>query len=423
MFGLRIISDKRFNALTTEKKGYYGPDESVNEYLTIIARQMKGMEMPKMLPLSRLEIKKAYETIAPVMGVVNYIADAVGDMFQYFELRDLSSGDYIDNHWLVDLLRRPNDRYTSRKFGFSWAVNKCLFGDAFVYAPQEVGADKGTVKAMYIIPGQRVSIDKGGYDKPFKGIKIIGTGEGEIDVEGKVFESFDYNLDDTSFYGTSRIAAAAAYLTVMDRAMNRQALSLKNGGAASIISPAAGSSVPPLPMQLDDMEDKLNKSENRNRHITTKLALDVHTLGDKPVDLGILESHKDAVNALCFVFKLPVDLYLGQAKYENAKEAKRTVYESIAIPMAHEFAEDLLHYLELDKELELKVNTDRIGVLKDSSTEVLTNLEKMHATLNELREANGYEPIKEPYADKPILPMGVQFGNESGFDISEEYVP
>ena len=82
MFGLRIISDKRFNALTMEKKGYYGPDESVNEYLTIISRQMKGMEMPKMLPLSRLEIKKAYETIAPVMGVVNYIADAVGDMFQ-----------------------------------------------------------------------------------------------------------------------------------------------------------------------------------------------------------------------------------------------------------------------------------------------------------------------------------------------------
>ena len=420
MFGLRIISDKRFNALTTEKKGYYGPDESVNEYLTIISRQMKGMEMPKMLPLSRLEIKKAYETIAPVMGVVNYIADAVGDMFQYFELRDLSSGDYIDKHWLIDLLRRPNDRYTARKFGFAWAVNKCLFGDAFVYAPQEVGADKGTVKAMYIIPGQRVSVDKGGYDKPFKGIKIIGTGEGEIDVEGKVFESFDYNLDDSSFYGTSRIAAAAAYLTVIDRAMNRQALSLKNGGAASIISPAAGSSVPPLPVQLDDMEDKLNKSENRNRHITTKLALDVHTLGDKPVDLGILESHKDAINALCFVFKLPVDLYLGQAKYENAKEAKRTVYESIAIPMAHEFAEDLLHYLKLDTEFELKVNTDRVEVLKDSSTEVLTNLEKMHATLNEMREANGYEPINEPYADKPILPMGVQFGNEAGFDISEE---
>ena len=111
---------------------------------------------------------------------------------------------------------------------------------------------------------------------------------------------------------------------------------------------------------------------------------------------------------------------LGQAKYENAKEAKRTVYESIAIPMAHEFAEDLLHYLNLDTKFELKVNTDRVEVLKDSSTEVLTNLEKMHATLNEMREANGYEPINEPYADKPILPMGVQFGNEAGFDISEE---
>jgi hypothetical protein len=149
--------------------------------------------------------------------------------------------------------------------------------------------------------------------------------------------------------------------------------------------------------------------------------VEVHQLGSTPVDLSILDSHKEAVTALCFVFRLPVDLYYGQAKYENAKEAKKTIYEQNAIPMANEFAEDLLRFLRMDAEgYELRVNTDRIDVLKDSTGEVLDNLNKMHASLNEMREAYGYDRIEEEWADKPILPMGVTFGNEyDNIDINE----
>ena len=42
-----------------------------------------------------------------------------------------------------------------------------------------------------------------------------------------------------------------------------------------------------------------------------------------PADLGVSQTMKDAITALCFVFNVPVDLYLGQAKYENTKEAKK----------------------------------------------------------------------------------------------------
>jgi hypothetical protein len=76
--------------------------------------------------------------------------------------------------------------------------------------------------------------------------------------------------------------------------------------------------------------------------------------------------------------------------------------------------------LGLDKEgYELKVNTDKIEVLKANTGEVLDNLGKMHATLNEMREAYGYERIEAEWADKPLLPMGLQFGNEYDYDISE----
>ena len=149
--------------------------------------------------------------------------------------------------------------------------------------------------------------------------------------------------------------------------------------------------------------------------------IDVHQLGNTPVDLSILESHKEAVTALCFVFRVPVDLYYGQAKYENAKEAKKTIYEQNAIPLANEFAEDLLHFLGMDREgYTLRVNTDRIDVLQDKPGDVLVNLEKMHASLNEMREAYGYDRIEEAWADQPLLPMGLTFGNEfADLDIDE----
>ena len=136
------------------------------------------------------------------------------------------------------------------------------------------------------------------------------------------------------------------------------------------------------------------------------------------MDLAILASHKEAVTALCFVYRLPVDLYYGQAKYENAKEAKKAIYEQQAIPLAEEFAADLLAYTGLDKDFELVVNVDEIPVLQDTPTEVLDRIAKMHGSLNELRTANGYDRIEEPYADEPIVPMGVQFGNET-YDFTE----
>ena len=65
------------------------------------------------------------------------------------------------------------------------------------------------------------------------------------------------------------------------------------------------------------------------------------------------------------------------------------------------------------------MNTDKIDVLKRGASDVLDNINKMHGSLNELREANGYDPRPEPWADLPMLPLGIQFGGEGITDIDE----
>ena len=410
----KLIRTKEYDALQTEIKGYFEQVEESNQYLAALQKQLaNGLRLPNIVNIDREGIRRAYETSAPVMGVVNYIAENVGEVANYLELT--RNGEAVEKHPVLDILRRPNDRFTLRKFLTAWAVNKLLFGDAWVYAPRKMGKDGGV--NLYVIPSQRVAVKNG--NPLFDGIELLGMASGTIINAENVFESFDYNLDDTSLFGTSKVAAAAYYLSVMEKGIQRQDKTLEEGGATHLITPKPDAIGSVMPKDRDEIEKLANGKGSIGKKRALQFPVEVHQLGSNPVDLSILESHKEAVTALCFVFRVPVDLYYGQAKYENAKEAKKTIYEQQAIPLANEFAEDLLHYLQLDKEgYQLKVNTDHIDVLKDSTSEVLDNLGKMHASLNEMREAYGYDRIEEEWADKPILPLGVSFGNEFE-DISE----
>ena len=420
---MKIISTKKYQELV-QLKGFYDGENASNEYLQHIARQLNGIRLPPMSVMGREEIKKAYETIAPVNGVVDYIADNVGEVMKYLELRRVNKdGDYeyISKHWLLDILRKPNDRYNLRRFGKAWAVNRLLFDDAEVYAPLTQGKDRQIDPkiGMYVLPGHKISVKEGGLLKPFEGIKLINSPGEAINIEGKIFQSFGYNLDDTSYFGTSKIVAAAVYLSVMDKGMRRQDTSLDNGGISGIITPKADTEYGIKPADADQVEKEVNGKTNFNKIKALRTPIEYTPIGSSPVDLAIFASHKEAVNALCFVFHLPVDLYYGQSKYENAKEAKKAIYEQQAIPLAEEFAADLLAYTGLDAQgFELVVNCDKIPVLQETPTEVLDRITKMHGSLNELREANGFDTIDEPYADEPMIPLGTQFGNET-YDIDE----
>ena len=408
----KIIRKSEYNALKAEVKGYYEQAEEDNAYIKALEKQFRGLRLPDSNVLSREQIREIYETSAPVMGVVNYIAENVGEVVRYLELT--KNGEYVEKHPILDTLRRPNDRFNLKKYATSWAVNYLLFGDAWQYVVRKIGKEGGST--LYLIPSQRV-VSKNG-SPLFEGIQIYGMPDVNINAS-EVIQSFSYNLDDTSIFGTSKIVAAAHYLSVMDKGIKRQDKTLEEGGATHLITPKPDATGTVMPKDAAEVEKLANGKAFRRRAL--QFPVEVHTLGSTPVDLSILESHKEAVTALCFVYRIPVDLYYGQSKYENAKEAKKTIYEQNAIPLANEFAEDLLRFFKLDEQgYELKVNTDKIEVLKASSGEVLDNLTKMHASLNEMREAYGYDRIEEEWADKPLMPMGVSYGNEfEDYDINE----
>ena len=428
MFGLKTVRAKdwdaqkaRIEAQEAELKGYYENQKAGNTYFAAIAPLLQGMDLEEInAAIKRSDLKHAYETNAPAWGIINKIAKAVGEMFTYLELQRWTGKEWkdVEDHWLLELLHHPNDRFNCKRFGEGWTINRLVYGDATVYSPKLIGKELGQGKEMYLIPGHRVGIEKGGYKTPMKGIKVTGGKQTELIEPKDFFMSFTYNLDDTSFYGTSPLVVAAVYLSVIDKGMLRQDVSLENGGPTALVTPKPDN-LGVMPATADQVTEELNGKEVKGKIKALRTAVELHQLGISPVDLGILASHKEAITALCFVYDIPVDLYYGQSKYENAKEAKKALYETNAIPLANEFAADFLSHFGMDGEFRLVVNTDKISVLQDDPADVLDNLDKMHATLNEKREAYGYEARPEPWADLPMIPMSTVFGGEGVNDVEE----
>lgn len=414
-------NERKIEALENELreiKGYY---DELNEENKLFKRIYPYTgEMVEFADFTRADLRKMYEGVSSVYGIINKQAKAVAEVAQYIELQDAEKN-VVKNHWINTLLANPNDRQNLTSFVRAWATNKLIYGDAFVYANRIVGSKK-QVKEMYVISGDRVGIDKGGWRRPMKGIKITNSGNSDTITMEDVWMSYNYNPDSESFFGFSPLKAAAQEVQIIRNGKKRQNTSMVNGGVNTLITPKA-EQLGVMPKDANALEKELNSEGNINKSKYLRQAIEVHKIGGSPVELSILDGTKESVTALCFVYEIPVDLYYGQSKYENAREARRTLYESVAIPMVTEFCNDFMSYLRRQfpnevKGLNLVVNTDGIEVLKQSSTEVLTNLKLMGASVNEMREAYGYAPLANPMANEPMLPLGAQFGFNV-YDIQE----
>jgi HK97 family phage portal protein len=410
-----------------ELKGYYDQGKNVdNKYLQQMMRTQ--INMVEFASFKRQQLFEAYQTNTAIFGIVDRISKAVGELGRYIELVD-ADGNVVEQHPLLDVLKRPNDRMKLKTFLYAWATNYLVFGDAFVYAKKALGKDRGKIAEMYIMSGQEVNIQKGNENNIIKGVFINGEIHETI-TPGEYFQSFIYNLDSTSLYGFSPLIAAAYDVQLLKSGKERLNTSLTNGGVSAIITPARDRDGFVVPQTADAVEDELNSKKNINKNKFFRQAIEVHQLGNTPVDLSILDSGKESVTALCFAYGIPVDLYYGQSKYENAKEAKKSLYESAAIPLLEQFLEDF-HYFamvdrsgktpKIDTELEklhFIINTDKVDVLKSNPTEMLQAYNLAGATLNEKRDLLGLAEIDEDYANEPMIPLGTQFGDVS-YDFPE----
>lgn len=424
---MKILNNKEFKELSSmrdefkaiqtalEKKGYVERSDSVNKLFEQLRRY--NMSLIDFGSYNRADFIKAYRTNAIVRGIVAMIANATSELANYVELVDVNEK-LVGKHWAKNLIKKPNDLFTFRQYIKAWAVNRLLTGDAFQYVEKGVGRKLGEVSSMYVLNSQDVDILLGDKFQLIKGFKLKNTASlKENFLPDEIIFSREYNPTSLTFFGLSPLESAANMLQLLESGDKRQNTSLKEGGVNTLVTPKPDAVGNLTPEQAANFEEQANNGGG-SKNMFWKSALEVHKIGDTTRDLQILETSKYAINALCFVYGISVDMFLGQAKYENAKEAKKGLYEQAAIPLFNEWLEDFNMKLLSKENLNFILNTDKIEVLRQNSTEMLNALGLMGATLNEKREFMGYPLLADDYANKPMIPLNTMFGDYSD-DINE----
>jgi HK97 family phage portal protein len=413
----------RFSKADTpkEKKGYFeDKDNARNDFLSALYRYFQGSTaMVEWSPVDRDSLMRQFESNHAVYSIVNYIADEVAKvMVEAAELED-KERTQIEQHWSIDLLRQPNDLETMTDFIRGWTIYRLVVGDAFVYTREGVGIKAGQISELYNIPSHLVKIVTRGLAAPIAGYVVKGTGGVKFNTNLTTdnvifFRNFAVGYTDGTtpiHYGLSPLVPAAKLVELIDNSMKRQNTALKNGGVARIVTPRGTEFGVPTPQEQSALEAEMNDRHLGNRTKILKSPVDVHQLGDSPADLSLLSTSDSAIQALCFTFKFPYSLFQSNTTYANQAEAKRIVIENIAIPLASEFLEKFTKYCRFENGEKWIVNTDKIEALKANSMDVLNAYDRAYRSYNDRADLLGLSRIDEDWADQPIFPMSIMFGN------------
>lgn len=359
-----------------------------------------------------------------VYSVINYCAEAIADTLRRAKIVD-GKGDEVTNHWSYNVFFAPNKFMQPKDFYYSYAVNRLLFGDAFIYLMKRVGITEGQIKEMFVAHSQDVIIGTGSvnYDwtEPQKIYKIPIKGLIKEFTFDEILRVYSYNVDSSSDYGLSPLIPAAILAEKILNASASEVSSFKNGGVETLLSnkqTIEGQTIKLSQTDLDDINHVLNDSTGKRVRVLNSNMEKVE-IGKSPVDLGALQSTDAAVKALMFVYKLPYSLFSGDGTFNNTKEGYKALYTQVGLPYAYEFLDKFTSVCGFKNGEYWTIDEQLIPQLKDDADKVITTLTKAYASVNEVRAAAGLQPIKGKEYDKPLMPMNVTTELDAELDVNK----
>ena len=355
-----------------------------------------------------------------VYSVINYCAEAIADTLRYAKIVNKKQ-DEITDHWSYNLLLdKPNEFSNTSEFGKAYAVNRLLFGDAYVYMLRGIGLSEGKIKEMIVAHTQDVSFaDFTQYNwmSPKQRYQIPVAGVPRTFESEEVLRVSSYNVDNSD-YGLPPLIPAAILAEKILNGSISEAMMFKNGGTEVILTNKQvneGRSVVWGSTDLERFNHELN-DKNGKRLKLVNSAMDKIDIGKSPIDLGILNSTDAGLKALMFVYRLPYSLYSGDGTFNNTREGYKALYTQVGLPYAKEFLDKFTQLCGFKNGEYWTIDEQLIPQLKEDAANTLTAYDKAYASINERRSVIGLEPLAGEEYDKPLVPMNMVSGLDTGLE-------
>lgn len=392
---------------------------------------MQTMGRPKWTPRQYDKLaEESYMRNAVSYRCVRLIAEAAAVM----PLLVMEGKKEMEDHPFLDLLKRPNpfeSRFDLLVRFYSFLI---LAGNTYL---EQVSLDS-LPRELFVLRPDRMTIKAGVNGYPVEYIYTVGQVKTSYPVPGRgkqmlILHVKEFHPTD-DHYGMSPVEAAAYSIDVHNQSnvfskslldnMARPSGALVYSGGESGTEALTDDQFTRLKQEL---EEKYMGAKNAGRPLLLDGGLDWKEMSLTPTDMEYTESKNQSARDIALSFGVPPQLLgiPGDNTYTNYQQAVRALYRQTVIPIVNHACENFTNFFgpSYGEEFWVKTDLDTLEALADERESLWKRIKDAeHITLNEKREATGYDKYEEgeaigdkiyaqmslsPLTDEPpVDPMG-----------------
>ena len=368
--------------------------------------------------------KDGYVENAVVYRCINEIANGASAV----DFKLMRGEQPIDDHPLLDLLKRPNPTCSQSEYFVNVYSYLLLSGNSYLL---RIGDEGQEPRELHTLRPDRIQIitSNGYYPESYKysvggKVKAIYTVDqmnGASDI--KHIKTF-HPLDD--YLGLSPIMPSAADIDQHNLTNRHNAHLLVNGARPSgavIYKPKdeVGAMTTLTDSQREqlrvDLRQRFEGSENSGRTMILEGDFDYKEMGLSPKEMDFSSMKNMSARDIALTFGVPAQLVgiPDSQTYNNMAEARLALYEETIIPLLRHIQSDLNEWLVpmYGDDLKLLYDIDNIPAITERRRMVTDNILRAVnegvLTRNEARERLNLEPISggdEVYIPANLFPLG-----------------
>ena len=284
-----------------------------------------------------------------------------------------SNSNLVENHWLLDLISKPNPTQNWADVVFSLSVNDALYSNAFAYSPKR----SFEIRNLFLpLPSDKVKIK-------LSGRKLDQMESGGL-IDGFAFEYDTDNeenltFDDIVYFCTpdglkiinpsSRLESLKYPLSNIKASYHKRNVLLENIGAIGILSAKNSDIGGAIPMTPDDKKEIRDSwyARQKDELIITEADVSWQAMSFPTKDLMLFEELNADKLAILDAFGLSQYVF-GQesgATFSNVRDGIRLTYTDTIIPETQKIYDSILEQFGLkDEGYKLIADFSHIAVLQ-----------------------------------------------------------
>ena len=256
----------------------------------------------------------------------------------------------IEDHWVLDLLAKPNKFHTGDSFWRLYQKYKDLTGKAFIYKEyeREIFNENTKIKALHLLRPDRVKIK---YNEDKTGIESFVYNNGKSDIPYSPSQIvYSFNPDPMSpLEGVSILKAGIKAIDTEVQISDYHANILRNGGK---IETVIKFKTPKLTKeQVEELKqgyiDQYAGAKKAGIPMFLGGDSEVVKMGLTPAELSFLEAKKMSLEDICILTGVPKVLLSSfqDIKFDNANAAEAIFQRETIKPLVEDLCAVLDEYL------------------------------------------------------------------------------